>query len=121
MPRPAIIQFTSSGWIACDNADAVAMHDLARKQIGDGGEADVRMRPHIDGLRKPGREVLGADVIEEDERPDHVPACERQHPSDFEPAEIPPPLVDDFHANWFTRPAGAGAERGSPFPRIRGS
>ena len=34
------------------HTDAVAMHDFAREQIGDGGEADVRMRPHIDGLRE---------------------------------------------------------------------
>ena len=109
------------GLDSLDNAHAVTMHDFARKQIGDGGEADVRMRPDIDGLRKPGREVLGADVIEEDERPDHVPACERQYPSDFEPAEIPPPLVDDIHAIWFTRPAGAGARRGSPRFPAKGS
>ena len=52
MPRPAIIQFTSSGWMACDDADAVAMHDLAVEQVGDRREADVRVRAHVDGLRK---------------------------------------------------------------------
>ena len=94
------------------HAHAVAMHDFAREQIGDGGEADVRMRAHVDGLRKPGREMLRADVIEEDERPDHVPARERQYAADFEAAEIAAALVDDIHANWFTRPAGAASKNG---------
>ena len=52
MPRPAIIQFTSFGLDGLLHADAVAMHDLAREQIGDRGESDVRMRTHVDGLRE---------------------------------------------------------------------
>ena len=59
--------------------------------------------------------MLGADVIEEDEGPDHVPARERQHTPDFESAEIAAPLFDDIHVSRFTRPAGAGARKwGSP-------
>ena len=85
------------------------MHDLAREQVCDRGEADVGVRPHVDGFRKTGRELFGPDVIEEDERPDHVTARERQDTPDFESPEIPAPLIDDFHAGWFNRPAGAGA------------
>ncbi len=29
MPLPAVIQFTSPGWMACFGPDAVPMHDLA--------------------------------------------------------------------------------------------
>jgi hypothetical protein len=71
------------------------------------------MRPDIDGLRKPRREVLGADVIEEDEGADHVPPRERQYPADFKSSEIAATLVDDIHAFRFTRPAGAVARNGA--------
>ncbi len=50
-------------------------------------------------FEKPGREVLGADVIEEDEGADHVPPRERQHAPDFEASEIAAALVDDIHAD----------------------
>ena len=74
------------------------MHDLAGEQIGDRREADVRMRAHVDGLREAGREVLRADVIEEDEGPDHVPPRVRQHAPDFKASEIAAALFDDIHA-----------------------
>ena len=93
------------------HADAVAMHDLAREQIGDRGESDVRMRTHVDGLRKPGREVLRADVIEEDEGPDHVPPRERQHAPDFESPEIAAALVDDIHAGMVYQTHAASKRR----------
>ena len=51
--------------------EAVAMHDLAVEQEGDGGEADMGMRPHVDALA--GAELRRPEVIEEDERPDHAP------------------------------------------------
>ena len=40
-------------------ADAVAMHDLSFEQVADGRQADVRMRPHIDGTRNPRLETTG--------------------------------------------------------------
>ena len=49
------------------------------------------------------RESHRADVIEENERADHVPAREWQHAPDFESAQVAAPLVDDFHAAAFTR------------------
>ena len=72
MPRPAVIQLTSpGGWPA--RRRAVAVHDLAGEQIGDRGEPDVRVRAHVH-RRNARRESHRPDVIEEDERPDHVPA-----------------------------------------------
>src|SRR6188768_2975697 len=100
------------------NADAVAMHDLAREQVRDGGQPDVGMRPHVDGLRKSGREMFGADVIEEDEGPDHVSACVGQYAANLESAEIPAPLVDDIHAQRCTTAVGKWGH--SPFPSKRG-
>ena len=47
-------------------AEAVAMHDLAVEQIGDGGEPDMRMRPHVDAVA--GLEHRRAEMVEEDER-----------------------------------------------------
>jgi len=58
----------------------------------------VRVRTHVDRLRDAGRERDGSDVIEEDERPHHVAARERQHTADFESAEVATALGDDFHA-----------------------
>lgn len=44
------------------------MQDLALEEIGDRGEADVRVRPHIEAL--PGRERSRPHLVEEDEGPD---------------------------------------------------
>src|SRR5687767_12103561 len=85
------------------HADAVAMHDLAGEQVGHRGETDVRVWADVDGFRNPGRESHWADMVEENERADHVPARVRQHASDFEPAQVAAPLVDDLHAAAFTR------------------
>ena len=73
MPRPAVIQFTSPGRIACSEPTLSRWRDLALEQIGDGGEADVRMRPHVDAARDAGREVHRPHVVEEHERADHAP------------------------------------------------
>ena len=51
-------------------AEAVAVHDLAVEQVGDGGKADVRMRPHVESAA--GAEFGRAEMIEEHERPDHA-------------------------------------------------
>ena len=106
------------------HAHAVAMHDLAREQVGHRRESDVRMWTHVDGLREAGGEVLRADVIEEDEGADHVPPRVRQHAPDFEASEIATALVDDIHAGWFTRPArqkGSGPflKRAAPSERLQ--
>jgi hypothetical protein len=59
-----------------DIALAVAMHDAAVEQIGDGGEPDMRMRPDVHALA--GDELHRAEMIEEDERADHLPLAVRQ-------------------------------------------
>ncbi len=43
--------------------------DRAVEQIGHGGEVDVRVRPHVHAF--PGREPGGAELVDEDEWPDH--------------------------------------------------
>ena len=76
MPRPAVIRFIAPGMISMRIALAVAMHDLAVEQIGHGGEPDMGMRPHVHPL--PGDELHRAEMVEEDERPDHLALAVRQ-------------------------------------------
>jgi hypothetical protein len=40
-------------------AHAVAVHDLAREQIGDRRQANMRMRPHVDRAGTPGGMFTG--------------------------------------------------------------
>ena len=91
MPRPAVIQFISPGRDGDLGAHAVAVGDLAVEQIGDGGEADVRVRAHVDAARDAGRELDRPHVVEEHERPDHPVLREGQHPPHLEPAQIAAP------------------------------
>src|SRR4051794_14665630 len=46
------------------------MQDAPVEQVGDRGEADVRVRPDVEAL--PGDELDGAEMVEEDERADHL-------------------------------------------------
>ncbi len=70
------------------------MQDLAVEQVGDGGQADVRMGPHVDALAGP--EVGRTHVIQEDERPHHPPRRVGQHALHLEPsAEVPAAALDD--------------------------
>ncbi len=62
------------------------MIDRAGEQIGDGGEIDMRMWPHVDPGA--GIELRRTHLIEEDERPDHRPLLVRQRAVDLEAAEI---------------------------------
>ena len=57
-------------------AEAVAVHDLAVEQIGDGGKPDMRMRPHVEAVA--GAKFRRPEMIEEDEGPDHARARRRQ-------------------------------------------
>ena len=98
------------------HAHAVAMHDLAREQIGHRRKSDVRMRTHVDGLRETGGEVFRADVIEKYEGADHVPPGVRQHAPDFKSSEVAAALFDDIHAEvWgiFRRKRHEGKRRRS--------
>src|SRR5262249_1689600 len=68
-------------------------HDLAFEQISHGCEPDMRMGPHIDALA--GMEFRGAEMIEENEWPDHAPPGVRQRPADGEMADIDAARHDD--------------------------
>ena len=58
----------------------VAVHDAAVEQIGHRRKSDVRMRAHIHALA--GHELHRTEMIEEDERPDHLSLAVRQCPAD---------------------------------------
>jgi len=66
--------------------EAVAVHDLAREQVRDGRQVDVRVRADVHAL--PGRQARRSEVIEEHERPDRAVARRRQQPPHDEPAQI---------------------------------
>jgi hypothetical protein len=73
---------------------AVAVHDAAVEQVGDGGKPDVRMRTHVHALA--GDELHRPEVIEEDEGTDHLPLAVRQCAAHREAvAEIAGPRHDD--------------------------
>src|SRR6516225_6870878 len=57
-------------------AEAVAMYDLAVEEIGDGGQADMRMGPHVNAVA--GLEYGRPEMVEKDERADHARLCRRQ-------------------------------------------
>ena len=69
-------QVHGAGLDLLDVALAVAVHDRAVEQIGDGGKPDMRMRPHVHALAR--HELHRAEMIEEDEGPDHLPLAMRQ-------------------------------------------
>jgi hypothetical protein len=58
------------------------VQDLALEEIGDGGQADVRVGPDVDALA--GQEVRGPHVIQEDEGTHHPPLGEGQHAADLQ-------------------------------------
>src|SRR5580704_8294977 len=68
------------------SAEAVAVHDLAVEQIGDGREPDMRMRPDVDAIA--GAEYCRSEMVEEDERPHHARARRRQRAVHLEAAEV---------------------------------
>ena len=74
-------------------AETISMNDRAGKQIGDRGQADMRMGPHVDA---PARRELGrSHLIEKDERSDATPFQRRQHAAHFESADIARTRHDD--------------------------
>ena len=70
------------------------MLDLAIEKIGDGGQADMRVRPHVEPPAR--RKGDRPHVIEENERTDHAPAAERQDAPDFEAADIAQAALSDL-------------------------
>ena len=65
---------------------AVAVEDLTLEQIGDGGQADVWMRPDVQPLAP--AEHRGSHLIEEDEGTDHAPPHRGERPPDREAAQV---------------------------------
>jgi len=76
------------------------MHDLAGEQIGDGRQADMRMRPHVE--TKAGAELGRTHVIEKNERPDHAPLRRGQGTSHGKAADV----VRSRYDHLFDRVAG---------------
>ena len=108
MPRPGGHQVHRAGLDLLDVALAVAVHDAAVEQIGDGGKPDMRMRAHVHALA--GHELHRPEMIEEDEGTDHLPLAVRQRAAHLESvAEVAGARHDDE----FQRVAGFGiAEHG---------
>jgi hypothetical protein len=67
-------------------AEAVPVQDLALEQVGDGGQADMRVRPDIDAGA--GQELPGSHLVEEDEGADHLAFPGRQGPPHLEAADV---------------------------------
>ncbi len=73
---------------------AVAVQDAAVEQIGDGGQANMRMRADVHALA--GEELHRAEMVEEDEGADHLPLAMRQRAADLKSvAEIAGARHDD--------------------------
>jgi hypothetical protein len=67
-------------------SEAVAVNDLAVEQVRHGGEADVRVRPHVDAVT--GAEYRGPKMVEENERPNQARLRGGQGAMHLEAAEI---------------------------------
>jgi hypothetical protein len=68
-----------AGLNALHRANAVAVQDGAVKQVGDRGQADVRMRPHVMAAAWLLRHR--AEMVEEDERPHALAPGRGQQPA----------------------------------------
>ena len=67
-------------------ANAVPMLDRALEQISDSCEVDVGVRTDVHPA--PRRQTRRAELIDEDERPDHRPLSARESAVDLEVAEV---------------------------------
>ncbi len=75
---------------------AVAMHDAPGEQVSDRGESDMRVRPHVHALS--GNELHRAEVVEEDERADHLALAVGQRAAHLEAAKVAGTRHDhEFH------------------------
>ena len=73
--------------------ETVLMLDSAIEEICNRREADMRMRPHIETSAC--EELTRPHLIEEDERPDHLPLPRGQGAPDLEAADVMGPGQDD--------------------------
>jgi hypothetical protein len=65
---------------------AITVVEVAAIEIRDSAKTDMRVRPNINPLT--GQQLGWPGLIEEDERPDHLPLRRRQSAPDLETAEI---------------------------------
>ena len=86
------------------------MLEFAAIEVGHGRQADVGMRPNVDAL--PGQEFRRTRLVEEDERPDHLPLRRGQGAPHLEVAEV----ARARHDQGFDR-VGADGVRASGFER----
>src|SRR5262249_13476263 len=79
-------------------ADAVAMHDLAGKEIGDCRKTDMRVGPHVERFRDARWKIHRTEAVEKNERTDHAARGIGQQPVNFEAAAqiAAARLNDDF-------------------------
>jgi len=70
------------------------MQDSTFEQIGDGGQPDMRVRPHVHATTR--WEIGGGHVVEENERPDGFAMGDRQHAADAESSKVALPTFDDI-------------------------
>ena len=102
MPRAGGHQVHRAGGDVERVALAVAMGDAAIEQVGDGRQADMRVRPHVHALA--GHELHRSHLVEEDEGANHLPLHLRQRAADREAAQV----AHSRHHHEVQRIAGCG-------------
>src|SRR5688572_20525565 len=77
------------------------MDDGAVEKIGYGRKPDVRVRPHVQSFA--GGKARGSEVIEEDERPDHLVGMGGEQPPDLEVTDVPEvgTQLREWFREWF--------------------
>jgi hypothetical protein len=83
-----------AGFDRLDIAFAVAVHHLALEQIGEGGQADMRMGSGVHAGACP--EHDRSETVEKDERPHHAALRGRQRPTDIEVPQVAGRGEDDL-------------------------
>ena len=81
----------------CDpliRAERIAVMQPPLQEIGDGREADMRMGPDVDAALAR-KKLHRADLVEKDERTDHLAFRRRQGTAHLEPAKVAGPRGDD--------------------------
>src|SRR6516162_11603482 len=76
------------------NSGRVAVHDLARKHVRHGRQADMRMRSHVGIARQALRQLHRTQMVEEYEGTHHVPVWMRQDAANLEAPEAAAALID---------------------------
>src|SRR5262245_587222 len=75
------------------HTNRVAVDDFSGKQISHCRETDMRMWKYVSFTRQTFRQIDGAQVVEENEWPDHAPLRCRQKPPHLEGANVADSLL----------------------------